>query len=224
MPSKYLKREFKPNTYHHIINRGGFKQKIFRKSEDYQVFLDILRHYLLHPKLKSLSRLTDLKLEKDKKKSPKKPYTLHAYCLMPNHFHLLLFQKESSPTLTNLIQKVSVAYAMYFQHQYRHSGALFQGRFKSIKVFDDEQLLYLTKYIHLNPKKTVRTVLTEYPYSSLNDYLQLSKEPKDWLDSQTILKKFFKNSLNSPKEYRSFITNTKDESKLERLLKNKTLE
>ncbi|MBU1085118.1 MAG: transposase [Candidatus Beckwithbacteria bacterium] len=224
MPSKYLQRNFKPDTYHHIVNRGCFKQKIFRKQEDYKTFLDILRYYLRYPKLGAFAKLSKKKLKKARTKSTPKPYTLLAYCLMPNHFHLLLFQKQSSPTLTNLLQKVSVAYAMYFQYQYKHSGALFQGRFKSVKISSDPQLLYLTKYIHLNPKKSERTVPSDYPYSSLKDYLKLNQNIKDWLDSQTILDAFFKNSPNPQKDYLSFLTQTKDKSKLERLIKNKTLE
>lgn len=223
MPSPYLKRNFKPNTYHHIINRGGFKQKIFRQKEDYETFIEILQYYLRHPTLSPISRLSQLKLKKAKKKKIKKPFILHAYCLMPNHFHLLLFQQESSPTLTNLIQKVSVTYAMHFQYKYHHSGALFQGRFKSVHVSNDEQLLYLTKYIHLNPQKSVGTVPTDYPYSSLKNYLQLNKELKDWLDSKTILNKFFPKSLNPPKDYLAFLKD-KDNTKLKTILKNKTLE
>ncbi|MFC1627268.1 transposase [Patescibacteria group bacterium] len=224
MPSIYLQRNFKPNTYHHIFNRGGFQHKIFRKKADYETFIDILKYYLRYPKLNSLSKLSKIKLEKAKNKKTPKPYTLLTYCLMPNHFHLLLFQKESSPTLSNLLQKVSVTYSMYFQHKYKHSGALFQGRFKSVKVFDDEQLLYLTKYIHLNPAKTEGSVPTDYPYSSLADYLQLNKTVKDWLDSQTILKIFFSNSPNPQEDYLSFLASDKNNSKLKRLLKNKTLE
>ena len=227
MPSVYLQRHFKPNTYHHIFNRGCFKQKIFRKKKDYETFIDILKYYLRYPKLTSLTRLTK-KLEKGKRGITPKPYTLIAYCLMPNHFHLLLFQKKPSPTLSNLLRKVSVTYAMYFQQQYQHSGALFQGRFKSVKIFDNDQLLYLSKYIHLNPLKSVGSsvgsVLTQYPYSSLRDYLLLNKAEKDWLDSKTILKKFYSKSLNPQQKYLSFILDIKNDSQSQTILKNSTLE
>lgn len=226
MPSVYLQRNFEPNTYHHIFNRGGFKQKIFRKQKDYETFLDILKYYLRYPKLTSLTRLTQLKLKNANKTKQQiiKPCLLLAYCLMPNHFHLLLFQKEPSPTLSNLLRKVSVTYAMYFQQQYQHSGALFQGRFKSIKIFDNDQLLYLSKYIHLNPSKSVGSVLTNYPYSSLRDYLLLNKAEKDWLDSTTILKKFYPKSLNPQQKYLSFILDIKNDSQSQTILKNSTLE
>lgn len=222
MPSVYLQRNFEPNTYHHIFNRGCFKQKIFRKQKDYETFLDILKYYLRYPKLASLTRLTQH--ANKTKQQIIKPYLLLAYCLMPNHFHLLLFQKEASPTLSNLLRKVSVTYAMYFQQQYQHSGALFQGRFRSIKIFDNDQLLYLSKYIHLNPLKSVGSVLTNYPYSSLRDYLLLNKAEKDWLDSTTILKKFYPKSLNPQQEYLSFILDIKKDSQSQTILKNSTLE
>ncbi|MFH2109203.1 MAG: hypothetical protein ABII16_01935, partial [Patescibacteria group bacterium] len=112
MPSKYYIRDFKPNTYHHILNRGSFKQKIFRKQKDYQTFIDILKYYLRYPTLSPLSKLSQLKLTNaNKSKQTKKPYKLNAYCLMPNHFHLLLFQKEKSPTLSDLLKKLSITYA-----------------------------------------------------------------------------------------------------------------
>src|SRR3989338_3672163 len=133
MPSRYLRRNFKPNTYHHIFNRGSFKQKIFQKKKHYQLL---------------------------------------AYCLMPNHFHLLLLQKEISPTLSDLLKRISVTYAMYFQHQYQHSGSLFQGKFRSVQVYSDESLLYVSKYIHLNPAKAEGSDPSNYPYSSLTDYLK----------------------------------------------------
>jgi len=209
MPSKYFARNFKPKTYHHILNRGSFKQKIFRKPKDYEVFIDILKYYLRYPTLSPLSKLSQLKLTKAKSTKPTKtPYQLISYCLMPNHFHLLLLQKEKSPTLSDLLKKLSVTYVMYFQSQYNHSGRLFEGRFKSIKIFDNEQLLYLTKYIHLNPAKITagsHPSVINYPYSSFIDYLKLAKFNKDWLHPNIILDKFFPNNINAPQKYRSYV-------------------
>ena len=220
-------RDFKPNTYHHIFNRGSFKHKIFRKKKDYETFIDILKYYLRYPTLSPLSKLSQLKLvNAGKTKQPTvKPYQLNAYCLMPNHFHFLLFQKEKSPTLSEFMKKICVTYVMYFQQQYQHSGALFQGKFKSVKVFDDEQLLYLTKYIHLNPVKISEgSDPSDYPYSSLRDYLLLNKTEKDWLDSTTILQKFYPQSPNPQQEYLSFVLDTKDDSQSQIILKDSTLE
>ena len=224
MPSRYLQRNFKPNRYYHIFNRGGFKQKIFLKKNDYDVFLDILKYYLRYPKISSLSRLTDKQFNKIKKRNSPKPYRLIAYCLMPNHFHLLLRQNLKEPTLTDLLRKLSVTYALYFQHTYKHSGALFQGRFRCVHVFDDEQLLYLSKYIHLNPQRTVGSVPTDFRYSSLRDYLHLNQKPKDWLDSKSIFDKFFSKAINPVADYHSFLSASNDHAQIIKVLNKKTLE
>lgn len=224
MPSQYLQRDFKPKHYYHIFNRGAFKQKIFLKKKDSDVFIEILKYYLRYPEIDSLSRLTQKKFKKITKRNAPKPFELIAYCLMPNHFHLLLRQNLTAPILTDLLRKVGVTYAMYFQHRYHHSGALFQGRFRCVSVFDDEQLLYLTKYIHLNPQKSVGSVPTDFTYSSLRDYLRLNPDHKDWLDSQTIYDKFFSRSIKPVKDYLTFLSSTKDKSQLTKLLIKKTLE
>ncbi len=218
-------RDFTPNTYHHIFNRGSFKQKVFRKKKDYDTFIDILKYYLRYPTLSPLSKLSHLKLENagKTKQQTVKPYKLNAFCLMPNHVHFLHLQQEKSPNLSDFMKKVSITYAMYFQQQYQHSGTLFQGKFKSVKIFDNPQLLYLTRYIHLNPVKiTEGSDPSDYPYSSLADYLLLNKTEKDWLDSKTILQKFYPQSPNPQQEYLSFIQDTKETSP--DILKSSTLE
>lgn len=219
MPSRYLRRNFKPNTYHHIFNRGSFKQKIFRKQNDYEVFIDILKYYLQHPTLSPLSKLSDVKLKKAKKTAS--PYQLLAYCLMPNHFHLLLLQKEISPNLSDFIKKISVTYAMYFQHQYQHAGSLFQGKFRSVQIYPDEQLLYVSKYIHLNPAKLEGSDPSNYPYSSLKDYLTANN--KNWLSPQIIFKTYFNETANPQLQYKNYIFTLENQVKNE-LLKNLNLE
>ena len=208
MPGRYLQRNFKPKTCHHIFNRGSFKQKIFRKKKDYDVFVDILKYYLKHPTLSPLSKLSNIKLKKTRKTT--KPYKLLAYCLMPNHFHLLLLQKEISPTLSDFLKRVSVTYAMYFQHQYQHSGSLFQGKFKSVQVSRDEQLLYVSKYIHLNPVKLEGSDPSSYPYSSLADYLKTSN--KNWIHPQIIFQEYFSDSHDPRLEYKDYVFAQEDKT------------
>jgi len=208
MPSRYLRRNFKPNTYHHIFNRGSFKQKIFRKKKDYQVFIDILKYYLRFPKPTPLSKLSSPKRKKLKRSIT--PYQLLAYCLMPNHFHLLLLQKEISPTLSDLLKRISVTYAMYFQHQYQHSGSLFQGKFRSVQVYSDESLLYVSKYIHLNPAKAEGSDPSNYPYSSLTDYLKTSN--KNWLHPQIIFQTYFPKSRDPQLQYKDYVFSQEDKT------------
>ncbi len=201
MPSIYLRRNFKPNTYHHIFNRGGFKQKVFRTKKDYEVFIDILKYYLRYPDLSPLSKLSPPKMQKVKKRT--KPYFLLAYCLMPNHFHLLLKQLEISPTLSDFLKKINFIYAMYYQHRYHHSGALFEGKFRSAEFYPDAGLLYVSKYIHLNPKGVEGSDPSTYSFSSLKEYL--NENDKDWLHPEIILQKYFGKTANPQRQYRNYV-------------------
>ncbi|PIP88125.1 hypothetical protein COW80_02045 [Candidatus Beckwithbacteria bacterium CG22_combo_CG10-13_8_21_14_all_01_47_9] len=209
MPSIYLRRNFKPNTFHHLCNRGGFQHKIFRKKKDYEVFTDILKYYLHHPEYPSLSKLSEPKIKKIKK-SPQ-PYRLLAYCLMPNHFHLLMQQCEDSPTLSAFMKKISVTYAMYFQYQYHHSGGLFQGKFRSVQFYRDDSLLYVSKYIHLNPRGMEGSDPSIYLWSSLSDYLNSSN--KNWLHPEVIFNTFFAKSGDPRREYKQYIFTPADAEK-----------
>lgn len=108
-----------------------------------------------------------------------------AYCLMPNHFHVLIHEKTEGG-ISLFIQKVSTGYTMYFNKKYQRSGALFQGRFKAKHADTDEYLKYLFSYIHLNPVKLIepewkekgiidqkkaKEYLNKYPYSSYHDFI-----------------------------------------------------
>lgn len=110
---------------------------------------------------------------------------IFAYSLMPNHFHVLLRQKTDG-SITVFMKKLATAYSMYFNTKYEHSGVLFQGRFKSKHVGEDDYFRYLFSYIHLNPAELIepkwkeqgvsnvesfKKFMTEYVYSSHNDYI-----------------------------------------------------
>lgn len=113
-----------------------------------------------------------------------------AYCLMPNHFHILLRQK-SGEGITIFMKKLLTAYSMYFNTKYKRTGVLFQGRFKATHADNDEYLKYLFSYIHLNPIKIIdplwkengitnigraKKYLEGYQYSSYQDYLEKERE------------------------------------------------
>ena len=203
MPSKYYHRNFKPQYFYHIFNRGAYKNKIFLNKEDYQAFTDILTYYINYPTAKFYSykyltpnpyiKVPNLYIDSVR---------LVAYCLMPNHFHLLLKQTpkaDQKTNITNLMRRLTITYAMYFQHKYQHDGSLFQGKYKSVTVDSNQQLLYLSKYIHLNPIKLVKK-LENYHYSSLPYYLKQT-EPVNWLYPEYVLKltdnyyRFFKSPI-----------------------------
>lgn len=160
------KREFVDGSYYHIFNRGVEKRKIFLTDKDFSRFYETLKH-CLEDKRKPSKRD-----QKSQALKTAKSVEIVAYCLMPNHFHLLLKQ-NSSGGIVAFLQRVSNSYAKYFNAKYKRSGVLFEGRFKSLLVSSDEQLLHLSRYIHLNP--VVSGLVNDpgaFEWSSYKEYLE----------------------------------------------------
>ena len=219
MPSIYCQRIFIQNCYYHIYNRGAHQQLLFNDHKDYQVFTDILMYYLKHPL--GIAPSTKKRIDSKKNKEPffvKDPpaHALLAYCLMPNHFHLMLKQLSDTITISDLMRRLCVGYAMYYNDRYHHSGTIFQGKYKNILVEDEYQWIYLSKYIHRNPAHLQRTDLckniSDYPYSSYFEYL--GKRLSPWIDTRTILSRYKKNPL---KKYQDFVEDGGDVGNIERL-------
>ncbi len=210
MPSKYYRRLFVKGYYYHIYNRGANKAVVFLDDEDYLVFTDILGYYLTYPLGKPLSILHRIE---NKVLNPAKisqwillTVKLCAYCLMPNHFHLILKQ-ESDPTkencISNLMRRVTITYAMYTKKKYDRSGTLFQGKFKNVLVSSDSQLQQLSKYIHRNPLEIQGSEpLQNYKYSSYRCFVGEELSP-NWLDIKEILTFFPKSNIYSA--YKKFV-------------------
>ena len=150
-----------------------------------------------------------------KEKSDKSLVDILAYCLIPNHFHLVLRQK-SKDGITKFMNRIGTAYSMYFNTKYRHSGVLFQGRFKSVHIDSEQYFRYIFSYIHLNPIELVESswkekgiddlarvkdFVNKYSYSSFLDYSAVARPPKeilafneapDFLRSQNDLEDFLR--------------------------------
>lgn len=202
MPSEYYNRNFRPQHFYHIFNRGAYKHKIFKDKKDYQVFLEILAYYLKFPTAKYFSYKNTVKQPYSKVRNlPVDSVRLVAYCLMSNHFHFILKPMPSADkktNISNLMRRLMITYAMYFQNRYKHSGAIFQGRYKNVVVDSNEQLLYLSKYIHQH----------QTSYSSLSVYLKQT-DPLDWLYPKYILK--------LTKNYSIFLISSDTKSNLKKL-------
>lgn len=130
--------------------------------------------------------------------------SIHSFCLMPNHFHLLLRQ-NSSNGMTEFIRSVCTAYSMYFNKKYERVGSLFQGIYKAVNVLEDEYIIHLSRYIHRNPLKLTGfnpVNLEEYPYSSMSTYLNQAQRP--WISTKTLLD-YFENSKNPILSYKEFV-------------------
>lgn len=198
MPSKNRIKIFVENGFYHVYNRGVEKRDIFMDEQDYLVFLSFLKSYLSPPSdhfLHPVSQVTGsdpvrLRVLGSYFKSVK----LLAYCLMPNHFHLLL-QQVPKNGMTEFMRALSTSYVMYFNKKYERVGTLFQGIYKAAIVDTDTYLLHLTRYIHLNPfemtgemtgSDPVKT--SGYPYSSYAYYLGLKHA--QWVKPSLVLSFF----------------------------------
>lgn len=174
--------EFSEGEYYHLYNRGVEKRKIFLNDNDRDRFLRLL--YLSNGTRPFVYRELQSKLlsEIDRGETL---VAIGAYCLMPNHFHILV--REIRPNgISAFMEKFSTGYSKYFNIKRKRVGPLFQSRFKAEHVDDDEYLKYLFSYIHLNPVKIIEPKWTEvgiqdrkkaelylknYRYSSYPDYL-----------------------------------------------------
>lgn len=188
------KEKFINDYYYHVYNRGVEKRTIFKNKEDYQVFLEILIYYLVPEKKwpdNIFSRKPQVKISQSAK--------LLCFCLMPNHFHLIVKQ-DKKDGIRALMHALGITYSMYFNKKYDRVGSLFQGRFKAKLINSDEYLLQVSKYIHLNPQEFSRKPLNTYPYSSYRFYLEGG--PQNFIDTKTILNYFsYKNKNHSYKRF-----------------------
>jgi len=192
MPAKYKVKSFEQNGVYHIFNRGVDKRNIFLDDKDYKVFLYILKMYLLSEEdaqKGSNPFLEDSTLQKGRFHGE---VELLAFCLMPNHFHLLLRQ-TGNEGISEFMRGLLTNYVMYFNKRHARVGSLFQGTYKAAPVTTDEQLLHVSRYIHLNPKD-LSIKASAYDYSSLYDYL--GKRETNWLMTDFILNMLREKSLS----------------------------
>lgn len=173
MPAKNALKTYVEKSYYHIYNRGINKEQIFLDEHDYKTFLSYLKLYLLVPCLQGESSQAVLSPSKQLKNYAEQ-IKLAAYCLMPNHFHLLVWQNEAD-RINYFMRSLATKYVRYFNKKYERVGPVFQSVYKAVLIKDENQLLYLSKYIHRNPAEILpaRTLLVGYKYSSYGNYLGL---------------------------------------------------
>lgn len=209
--------------YYHVFNRGVAYQPTYSFRKDYERFLLCLSYYRFQDVPFKLSKL--LKIEKDKREtilseleSGNKLIDLIAFCLMPNHFHILLKQISERGT-SKFMKKIADSYTRYFNTKYERVGPLFQGAFKVVHVANDEQLLHLSRYIHLNP--LVSYVVREksflaYPWTSLQHFVNGN--------SGLVNIKLVLDYFPSPGHYLKFVLDQADYGKELERIKHLTLE
>ena len=183
------KISFVPGEYYHIYNRGNDKRIIFHDEQDHKRFLALL--FLCNSKNKvDISELQDDLFSVARGGAF---VAIGAYCLMPNHFHILATPLEEKG-VSAFMQKLTTAYCMYYNSKYSRTGSLFEGKFKSEHVDTDRYLKYLFSYIHLNPvafvykewkkqgiKNKAQTLdfLSTYHYSSFPEYQGKKRKESD---------------------------------------------
>jgi putative transposase len=199
-----------PGEYYHLYNRGAFKERIFRDARDYVRFLfsviyaqspiplprpdratrrfEIREGFAIGPEATS-----DIILNRE--------VELTAFCLMPNHYHLLV-KEVVEGGIARYMQRIGIGYTKYFNAKYGTSGHVFEGAYRAKQIPENNYLLYLSAYIHRNPRelKAWKGKEFEYPWSSLQDLTEANR----WgglLMSDIIAGQFIASPANSYKDF-----------------------
>ncbi len=171
--------------FHHVINRGVERRNVFLDEDDFDRFLSIVTIEF---------KLYDV--------------VLHSFCLMTNHYHLLIETKQ--PNISDAMKRINSLYSIYFNKKYKRSGHLWQGRFASYYLYDDIHFWYVAKYIERNPiVANMVDIIDKYQYQSFSQW-------KFKLDYLSIIKnsKIFDMTLE---EYEEFISSDIQEDVLEKI-------
>ncbi len=175
--------EYFAEEYFHVYNRGVEKREIFVDVADYLRFCEILREF---------NTTRNVSIEKRRRESAKnrigstllagkvepilyqheeKLVEILAWCLMSNHYHLLL-RPLVEGGVAKFMTKINTGFTMYFNKRYERSGHLFQGRYKHKEIDTESSLLYVSAYIHLNPvRANICQSAEQYPWSSCKDFV-----------------------------------------------------
>jgi putative transposase len=201
----YRLTPFINDNYYHIFNRGVEKRPIFTNKRDYDRFKLAMSYYrFAKPPIKLSLFLITSRADREKilnkmNNKPDKLVTINAFALMPNHFHILLRQ-EKDGGIKQFLSNLNNSYSKYYNTKNNRVGPLMQGPFKAVLVENEEQLLHVSRYIHLNPVTSciidVKHLKT-YPNTSLPMYVS---QDKNLVDSKIILD-FFTNT----EQYLKFI-------------------
>lgn len=186
-----------PDLIYHVVNRGNNRQVVFTQDIDYEHYLGILKRY-----------------------KEKFQFKVFAYCLMTNHIHLLL-KTSKTETISNIMKAITIAHTRYYHHKYTASGHVWQGRFKSPIVSDDEYLLTLMRYIEQNPVRAGITASPEeYIFSSCRANLSIKKDSIVDKEDNPVLLGMSSSIEERIKQYKAFTLELLDEDKVELIRKS----
>ncbi len=173
-----IKGEF--STYH-VIMRGNERKNIFISDDDKARFLDTLK------------RMKD-----------KYNYKIVAYCLMDNHVHLLI--NDNGNDISKILKSINVSYVYYFNHVYKRTGHLFQDRFRSELIDNDNYLLVVSAYIHNNPVKAgIVDSPEKYKWSSYKFFIGAKEDNEEFVETERILSLFSKQKIKACIDYHNYV-------------------
>ena len=214
------KPQFEKGYFYHIYNRGVEKRTIFGDNFDYFRFIhDLYEFNDSAPAGKfSVKRSSEVQPPKIRSKKVRDILVkIHCFCLMPNHYHLLLEQVRDGGII-QFMKKIGTGYSMYFNEKYDRVGPLFQGRFKAIFIEEESYLTHLSRYIHLNPAELIEShwketgiknwqrtnrFLDSYRWSSYPDYIGKNNFPSV-ITKEFISALITSNTRNQPQSYKEF--------------------
>ena len=181
-------------AYYHIVNRGQGKRDIFLNSKDYESFIKTLKESCITYHV-----------------------SIVAYCLMGNHYHLLVHTPNAN--LSKFMRQLNGVYTQVFNKRYKHDGPLFKGRYKSLVVQEGSYLLRLIRYVHKNPVRAgIAGSCCEYLYSSHKSFSEMKEN--EWLKFKYALRTQWKRSQNFKRAYMDFMN--KKDAELEEYLNEKS--
>lgn len=203
MPKRNAIKVYGEDEYYHVYNRGAGRANIFMDEQDMAYFLKLVGRYL------ALSPVFD----KSGRELPRYPDAIDvvAYCLMPNHFHMLVYLKDRDG-LTRFMKSLMTAYSMYFNIKYRRSGALFEGRFLASRIDNEAYLWHVSRYIHLNPLD-IDVDYASYSFSSLRQYA--GEQGYDWLKKDRLVE-----TSKEVKAYAAFVADDIDRHRVYHILRH----
>ncbi len=200
---------FVPDERYHLCARGVGKQTLFLEDRDYIRFLFLLLHFQASIPFFNLSRQVNcfvrskafnISQEEQEKILQQRQVSLESFAIMPNHIHISL-QEIAKQGISNYMQRLLTGYAKYFNTKYKRTGHVFEGPFRAVHVKGNEQLLYLSAYIHRNPREipTWKGKELLYPWSSYQDYMKENR----WKD--LIVPNIVMDQFSTPAKYQEFV-------------------
>lgn len=210
---------------YHVFNRGVNFQPIFNNKRDYLRAIEVMKFYLpIDPPVRYsrfllLPRDERELIQKKVKKQPKR-VDIICFCLMPNHFHLLLKQNEDHG-ISSFVRNLQISYTRFFNIKRERIGPLLQGQFKAVRVENEKQLLHVSRYIHLNPYSSFvikdTKELENYQWSSYPEYLGIQSK-------EICQKGLIFSIIKTGERYKEFVLNQADYQRRLEEIKHLTFE